>query len=157
MAIVKLGDLFKSVPGPSVMGRRYDKIGKTCKSNGCNFLTIPSVNMDRVVFLECQFSLALVLGIWRERRKRNMETRACRKYWVLLVLQGQTASITLCSQYCDVVTRIVTVLWEKWSSYVKDFLVGQLRWCSHKIFSLPTTASLPEKLNWACGQFPETD
>lgn len=37
-----------------------------------------------------------------------------------------TASITLCSQYCDVVTRIVTVLWEKWSSYVKDFLVGHL-------------------------------
>lgn len=94
MAIVKLGDLFSSVPGASVMGRRSDKIGKTCKSNGCNFLTTPSVNMDRVVLLECQFSLTFVLVIWREIRKRNMETRACRKYWVLLMLQGQTQPVS---------------------------------------------------------------
>ena len=94
MAIVKPGDLFSSVPGASVMGRRSDKIGKTCKSNGCNFLTTPSVNMDRVVLLECQFSLAFVLVIWREIRKRNMETRACRKYWVLLMLQGQTQPVS---------------------------------------------------------------
>lgn len=92
MAIVKLGDLFSSVPGASVMGRRNDKIGKTCKSNGCNFFTTPSVNMDRVVLLECQFSLVLVIR--RERRKRNMETRACRKYWVLLMLQGQTQPVS---------------------------------------------------------------
>lgn len=59
-------DLFQSVPASVLkLARNVNQIGA--------ILTIPSVNMDRTVLLECQFQLALIIVMRYVRRKQKME------------------------------------------------------------------------------------
>ena len=118
-----------------------------------------NANMDRIILLECQLLLPLVLVTRYVRRKKKLEKmRTRRKYWVRSMLQGPTNH----DQYHTLFAELrhprfrhfpppfwSHELWGKLSCYIIHSVADLRRWCSHKLFSSPTIAGLPAKLNSA--------
>ena len=168
LQLTMFGDLFSGSPahlrwmiaGVLKLARNANRIGAIFNS----FIS----NMDRIVLVERQFSLALLLvmryisEIYKKKEEVG-EMRTRRKYWVPMRGCGQcfkgkqiTASIILCSQSCDILACETSFryfesqeLWEKLSFYVIHSVADLSKRCSNKLFSSPTIASLPAKLNSA--------
>ena len=95
LKLTMFGDLPRWVAGASAMDRQRTQIGAIFNS----FIS----NMDRIVPLECQFSLALVLVIRYVRGNKKLEKmRPRRKYWGGQCFKGEQimVNIILCSQSC---------------------------------------------------------
>ena len=84
------GDLFIGSPAHLRWIAGVLKLARNANRIGAIFNSFIS-NMDRIVLLERQFSLALVLVMRYTRRKKKLEKmRTRRKYWVRPRLQGCT-------------------------------------------------------------------
>ena len=83
-----LGDLSSGSPAHLLWIASVLKLARNANRIGTIFNRFIS-NVDRIVLLECQFLLALVLVMRYTRRKKKLEKmRTRRKYWVRLRLQG---------------------------------------------------------------------
>ena len=90
LQVTMFGDLFSWSPPHLRRIVVVLKLARNANRAGAIFKSFLS-NMDRIVLLECQFSLALVLVMRYARRKKKLEKmKTRRKYWVRPLLQGRT-------------------------------------------------------------------
>ena len=85
LQMTMFGDLFMQIAGVPKLARNANRIDAIFNS----FIS----NMDQIVLLECQFSLALVCVMRYVRRKKKLEKMRTRgEYWVRVrpMLQGRT-------------------------------------------------------------------
>lgn len=140
--------LFQSVPASVLkLARNVNQIGA--------ILTIPSVNMDRTVLLECQFQLALIIVMRYVRRKKKEEDGEDEN--LKKVLGATSGSRANKSRPVSYFVRRVKTPWyffryhefllhdfnnwnRKLSYCVIHFVADHHCWCSHKIFSSQTIA-----------------
>ena len=89
LQVTMFGDLFSWSPPHLRRIVVVLKLARNANRAGAIFNSFLS-NMDRIVPLECQFSLAPVLVMRYARRRKKLEkVRTRRKYWVRPMIQGR--------------------------------------------------------------------
>ena len=113
LRLTMFGDLFSGSPAHLRWIASVLKLARNANRIGAIFNSFIS-NMDRIVLLECKFSLALVLVMRYVRRKKKLEKmRTRRKYWVRQMLQGRTNH----GQYHTLFAELRQFLFTLWSLY----------------------------------------